>query len=456
MKTALFLTAIAVTLLCSLLASGAEPMTPYDNDPQILQILSQLENNTATLLPFEKNTEKHRGRRSNDYSMRMAYAPERETALYAGGNHNNGRYNDCWEYHLGSNSWHELFAAEGGDHYSLKANMMFEMRKVRRELNEGEQITLADIRGRLEERQRKLLAHNIQWWKEHAVLRHGMFTTHSGAPIMPSHTWDGLAYDPINQRLLWSAGAGTNGEPDLFHHFVTGMSLKKIQQQLDPEWTSMWAFDPTRQEWQRYREPEEGPCPDFRGMGQSLVYLPDREQFMWYIAASNVAPQSYQMWSYDPRENRWAELLPNEGQSIASLVKQGHAPGGEQVIRYSPRQGKLYAFRRNGVFTYDVESNQWKHVLNDDRFNAHDAHTAISYDSVNDVFLYARKQVEGSEVDFAAFDPAVGTWQVLTPQGEPLPKPQWQQYKGFFHPRHNVYVIALGNEPVWVYRYQQR
>jgi hypothetical protein len=61
-----------------------------------------------------------------------------------------------------------------------------------------------------------------------------------------------------------------------------------------------------------------------------------------------------------------------------------------------------------------------------------------------------------SGLPLPAFDPASDRWQVLRPSGEPLPKPRWQSYKGFFHPQHNVYVLALGNEPVWVYRYQRR
>ena len=136
-------------------------------------------------------------------------------------------------------------------------------------------------------------------------------------------------------------------------------------------------------------------------------------------------------------------------------MKQGHAPGGEQVIRYSPVQKKLYAFREADVYSYDVEQNKWAHLLHDDRFDAHDARTAISYDSVNDLMLCSRKEVKGNQVDFAAYHPATNRWEPLTPQGAPLPKPQWQSYKTFFHPQHNVFVLALGGEPVWVYRYQR-
>jgi len=110
-----------------LLASISEAAPPCDDDPQIVELLRGLGDSTAASLPFDRDNAAHTGRSGNDYSMRMAYAPDRQTALYAGGNHNDGRRNDCWEYHLGSNSWHRLFPDEGGDHYLLKGVVMYRL-----------------------------------------------------------------------------------------------------------------------------------------------------------------------------------------------------------------------------------------------------------------------------------------------------------------------------------------
>ena len=448
------------TLTSLLFSSIGEAAPPYEDDASIVKLLQNLGDNSAVNLPFDRNDIKHTGRSGSDYTMRMAYAPERQTALYAGGNHNDGRRNDCWEYHLGSNTWHCLFPAEGGDHYLLKGIVMFRMREFEHKNKQKlGATTIDDFRAFLNQEDRKTLDEKIiPWWKKNVVFENGMLTTPGGGPIMPSHTWDGMNYDPTQKRLLWSDGAGPNGECFNFHRYVTGMSADQMAKARDERYTSMWEFDPQACRWSCYRRPKGGHCPDFRGMGQSLEYISDQRKFIWYIAASNVSPQSYQMWSFDPVADLWAELHPNGGKSISELVhKLNLAPDGEQVIRYSPRQKKLYGFQTSNVFSYDIAKNEWAKVCTDDRIDAHDAQTMIAYDEINDVFIYTRKTIKGNLVRLAVFDPARNVWDTPAIEGDPLPNPQYETLKGFFHPQHNVYVVVPGGwTPTWVYRYRRQ
>lgn len=450
--------AVSALFLRATAAPAAPP--PYKDDPEIVRLLDGLGDNTAATLPYDRKNEAHRGRSGNDYSMRMAYAPERQTALYAGGNHNDGRRNDCWEHHLGSNSWHRLFPDEGGDHYFLKGIVMFRMREFEaKNKTTAATATLDDFRSFLkEEDRRKLDEQIIPWWKKNIVMRDGMLVTPGGGPIMPSHTWDGLTYDPVRKRMLWSAGAGPNGECFNFHRMVHGMTAGDVVKFRDPRHTPMWEFDPAAGKWNCYRRPATGPCPDFRGMGQSLEYVPDQRKFLWYVAASNVSPHSYQMWSFDPAGDAWTELHPNGGKSVRELVHRLKlAPDGEQVIRYSTNRKKLYAFKGPDVFTYDVARDEWAKVCTDTRIDAHDADVMIAWDSINDVFIHTRKTVKGSLVRLAVFDPAKDAWEVPEIKGAPLPDPQYARLKGYFHPVHNVYVIApAGGTPTWVYRWKRK
>lgn len=448
-----------VALVCLWGGAVADAAPPYQDDPAVVKLLEGLADNASAELPYDRNDKRFTGRGGSDYSMRMAYAPDRQTALYAGGNHNDGRRNDCWEYHLGSNAWHCLFAAEGGDHYILKGIVMYRMREFAAKLKEkATAASLDDFRAFLKDEDRKKLdAEIIPWWKEHVVMKDGMLCTRGGGPIMTSHTWDGLNYDPVRKRLVWSAGAGPNGECFAFHRLVYGWSAEELERQRDARYTEMWEFDPAAAKWQCYRRPQAGEWPDFRGMGQSLEFLSDQQKFIWYIAAANVAPHSYQMWSFDPARDSWKELAPNGGKSINKLVHQEKvAPDGEQVIRYSPQQKKLYGFQGANVYSYDVAKDAWAKVCTDERIDAHDADVMIAHDSVNDVFIYSRKSVKGDLARLAVFDPKANAWEFPKVNGPALPNPQYEKLKGFYHAGHNVYVVVAGGwTPTWVYRYRR-
>ena len=97
---------------------------PYRDDPAITELLDKLGDQASAVLPavtveagdLKMHGMEKYGPGQRDYCNKMVYAPDRQTALYAGGNHQvPHRMNDVWEYHLGSNTCHVLYAPDGGN-----------------------------------------------------------------------------------------------------------------------------------------------------------------------------------------------------------------------------------------------------------------------------------------------------------------------------------------------------
>jgi len=113
-------------------AGGDTPSSrPYRDDPAIVRILQHLGDNSAvTLPPFAIDAKVHiygserNGPSSKPQCNKMAYAPERETALYHGAAHQTIISNDVWEFHLGSNAYHQPFPPEGGNQGRLKRALL--------------------------------------------------------------------------------------------------------------------------------------------------------------------------------------------------------------------------------------------------------------------------------------------------------------------------------------------
>jgi hypothetical protein len=201
--------------LLSLITSGtvakeervAGPL-PYADEPAVIQAIGGLADRTALALPKFKVDAKSdiygcqtNGPVTRGYTMRMAYAPERQTALYHGGDHQTIRSNDVWEYHLGSNTWHMIFEPDGGNHGPMKDVLLFLARRLR--ANPDDAMT-AEERKRFEEVR--------PWWKANVILKDGYFTTTHGGPILPVHTWDTLVYEP-NREFRWRRSTGRLTSP---------------------------------------------------------------------------------------------------------------------------------------------------------------------------------------------------------------------------------------------------
>lgn len=452
-KTAWVLMAIGLIALisvCSRSASGDEPL--YENDPEIMEIIQELGEGQSVLLPAFRHivdgeaVEKsgRRGPFARDYTNTMAYAPDRQTALYCGGNHGLGRMNDVWEYHLGSNTWYQLHPAEGGDHARHKNMLMFMPRRWEQDpdyqMNEDEQRQFEAAKA---------------WWNEHVVLKDGHYVTRDNeGPLLVGHTWDTLVYEPNVKRLLHGTGAHCATSPWL-HHMFTGMPLEDVRTKLgrNPDgkpYRPMWMFDPEQNKWIDYASEDE--LSVTRGMGATMCYIPDWEKTIFYVAAQNVIPNAFEMKTYDAVNDRWENLRPNDGESIRNLVHQHNvAPGSEVQTAYSPKHRKMVAVLGSETFCYDIDKNEWSKLNADIPFAAHNARTVFAYDSVGDVFLLARPRTG----QLAAYDLEANEWQLIEPDGPGIPKPPWCEGKGYYDPTHNVFVVRSAfTQRMWLYRHK--
>jgi hypothetical protein len=456
----LFLIAVAMALLalesrCCVAADSAENPR-YRDDPAVLAAIENLgPRESLTLPPFTVDAATHiygsevHGPVTRGYTLRMAYAPERQTALYHGGDHQTLRSNDVWEYHLGSNTWHMLFEPDGGNHAPMKDVLLFLARKMRERPDE-----------RLTEEEERRLEEVRPWWNENVVLNDGCLTTRRGGPILPVHTWDTLVYEPDQKLLIHGTGASPT-DAAVLHSLYTGMPLEEIDRQLVSTDHSIWMFDPAARQWSVHRRPAESSMPDLRGMGATMCHIPELGRVLYYVAAQNVAPHAFGMWSWDVATNEWAELHPNGGRSIADLVLRDQvAPGEELQTAYSPRDRKLVAVIGRATFAYDIDANAWLRLNDAIPIEAHDAVTTFAYDSVSDAFLLTDGNREGR---VAVYSLADNRWELVTPTGDGCPPSNygagdyWGQPKGYFDPRLNIFVVhGSMTDRVWVYRHGVR
>ncbi len=408
------------------------PQPPYRDDPSVLKVLDELEPGRVVKLPAFKvigdlieQDERFRqhGPGGRDYCGRMCYAPSRGTALYAGANHGApSRLNDAWEFHLGSNTWVRLAAGDGGDHGALY--------RARGAIRQGKDIE-------------KNQAFLREWHTRHAELADGYLRTkRNHGPVEPWHAWDGLAWDATAGRLLWAVLDNDDVMRGKVKSYAeaTGQDAAELEKGLQ-RGTGLYLIDPKTGLWQRQLGPD--PRPYLRGMGGSLVYVPDWKKTVWYCAATNVSPNDFAMWTYDAAANRWQELKPNDGRGIRELCQAGLAPGSECQMAYSPRHRRIVAVLGKDAWAYDIDTNAWSHVSTvEDQF-AHDARTVFDYDSVNDLFLLVnapKGQWEPTR-DLRALDPNTGQWRKVELAGEPLDSRPYARQAGYFDPGHNVLVV---------------
>jgi hypothetical protein len=426
---------------------------PYRDDPAIAGLIEQLGDQASAVLPpvtvkagdLRMHGMEKYGPGQRDYCNKMVYAADRQTALYAGGNHQvPHRMNDVWEYHLGSNTWHLLYAPDGGNAGRHKAAYFLTSRTLVRdpdkELTDKEKERIEAYRG---------------WWSENVIFRDGHLTTTRGGPIMPAHTWDAFCYDDSVGRLIWGMGASPAAQFST-HAYFTNKPVAELERQTDPTYTPMWMFDAKTRRWIHYRTSREHA--KLRGMGATMTFLPDIGESIWYVAAQNVSPAAYEMWMFDAVEDTWTELKPNGGKTIATLAtKERVAPMAEQQAAYSAKHRKLVAVLRSDTFIYDVAADEWSRAMTDERIYGHDAHSVFAYDSHADVFLLAfAPDGRGKELRLAAYSPAANKWQIINPAGPSVPVIKYGGYTGYYDPHHNVFVIqGRYSDRLWVYRHRR-
>lgn len=439
MKPITLFSLTCLLLLPSAFAKSQATTSPiYLDDPEIVSQIKSMADNQSIYLPLVKIKGKVLSPRHRDFSNKMPYASDRETAMYAGGSHQTYRANDVWEFHLGSNRWHRLFAPDGGNHAFLKYTLYSgAMKKWRKKPG-----------AKLNNKEQEKFVQAKTWWQKNVIFKDGHITTSKGGPIMPSHTWDGFTYDSKLKKLIWGNGAHPGGSA-FYHAMFTDQNFQQVKLQFDRQYTPMWMFDPVKKSWLQYKTNKQHPA--FRGMGGAMQYLPDLDKTIWYMAAKNVNPNAFEMWMFDAQTDSWTALRPNGGRSIQSLATSGESPMAEQQFAYAQQQQTLVAVEGHNTYGYDVKNNLWQRLVNDHRIVAHDAKSVFAYDQANSVFLLANPKHKNQ---LAAFSIKSGKWQLLSPDGPAVPNRRYGPPRGYYDPKYNVFVIDDSKGRVWLYRYK--
>jgi hypothetical protein len=418
---------------------------PYKDDPAVIAKLKALGEGQAMILPIKvtglkgvwaKNDWLKRGPFTRGYCTKMPYAADRKTAFYCGQDHNLPHFNDAWEFHLGSATWHCLSNPDGG--YTGRYWRSMAVKVYGRN---GKGLEPDEKKREMKRAQLK------EWTLKNVRLKDGYLQTSvNGGPIFAWHTWDGLTYDPVSGRMSWAVLDEDKVMKSYLKKYctITGADFEALQKKLKPG-MGLWSFDPGTGKWSRSMG--SAPHPRMRGMGGSLTYIPDQKKIIWYAAAFNVSPADCQMWIYDTVTRKWRDLKPKCDWGRKT------SPKSEAQMAYSPRHKKMVAVIRKDTFVYDVVANSWSKVCTEKDQFATDYTTVFAYDSNADLFLLfnAPKGQWNKKRDLRAFDLKTGKWQTLAPKGAPVPK---GNHKGFYDPEHNVFVLA-DRGPIWVYRHRK-
>ncbi len=398
---------LAIALLLSVVPAtraveAFDPALPV-NEAAIAQLNALKPNQAVTLAPAQivgefnetaRQFNLHKtGPMGRDFTIKMAWAPERRRALFCGANHGvPHRLNDVWEFDLAALTWAMLYAPDNTRDYT------------------GIGKDFSDVE-----------------------FKDGVLVTKRGGPAVIAHTWWGLTYDPVHRLLLF------------MNTWVTDQKKAVAQVGGDPAQLyagpPLVAFSPERRRWIMLTADKPYPRAPFGGL---LEYIPELQGSIWHT--NNWQMQA--TWLYDTKSNAWRDLKPNA--ATKDFEKQAPAP--EQVGYYDPKRQRVIVHRYRDTFQYDPTANEWKKVLSppadsDQAPFGHDAYAPLAYDPASGHGLL----VEFKTNTLWAYDPDQPAWIKLKPEGDPMPS--GNKRLAYVDPVRNVFVILQGTT-VWAYRYR--
>ncbi|MEX0703675.1 MAG: hypothetical protein WD069_16380 [Planctomycetales bacterium] len=378
-----------------------EPQLPAD--PQVTATLEKLGSNQSAILPATKVVGDpgplakeyrmaERGPGGRDFTIKMAWMPDRQRAFFCGANHGSPhRLNDAWEYDLPSNSWIVLYAADYNDRGGV-----------------------------------------ADYDKQTLVLKDGWLRTKGGGPAHPAHTWWGLTYDPQRKEVLWwCQWPGYRLDEKLAVVGATRDDLYKGP--------PLWSFRPDQRKWEPL--PTKEPWPKM-GLAGSLEYVPELHGSLWTQGGAGA-------WLLDSKTLSWKDLTKGrERTPIETVVCYDSARKLMLAHRGPPKAGENCR-----TWHMPIEGaglGEWKKVLDQpDLPNGHDARSFFHFDPVGKVGLL----YEVPTRRIWAYDPDQAAWTRLEPDGPPPPEKGDARTVGYLDPTRNVFVVNMGTT-TWVYRYQ--
>ncbi len=370
---------------------------------EILEKIKKLKDNEACLLEAPTIIEelgnfaegwhqmKKFGPNGRDYSIKMAWMPDRKRAFFCGANHQAPhRFNDAWEYDLASNTWVLLYVPD---------------------YNDCGKITDYD--------------------KETLVLKDGWLRTKKGGPAHPAHTWWGLTYDPNIKGAIWFC-AWPNYRLDAK---LGAIGADKSQLYNGPP---LWVFYPETKKWEPLKT--EKPWPRSDAYGASLEYVPDLKKSVFQYGERFIL---------DLENKKWEESSPKgehvPGESIIyfdELRKQF-------VAHFGYKENSMTAM----TYVAKLENGKilpWAKVLEAENLpRGHDARSMLYYDNHSHKGLL----FENDTKFLWAYDPDANTWSKQEPTGEKLSEEHKGRIVSYFDRERNVFVV-LGSGWVWCYRHK--
>jgi len=426
-------------------AASPLPVAPTPEDvPDIVAQINALAPGHAMYLPtvtvhppagYEDHDWFRYGPGGRDFCNQMAYAPDRQSALYAGANHGSPhRLNDVWEYHLGSNTWQALYGPTGGNFNSRVAQKRLVQRLIA-----GEELTDAELSETEEYR---------TWWRDNVMLHpEGYLSVNDPGhgPLEPWHTWDTLNYDPVNRRLMWPFAAA---QP-------FGMSLHQWAWDL-PErptrgenLTKMVYFDLDSNRWELYRD-QVGAPPVESNAALSIIHVGGTR----FVYATAHWRGGTGMFLWDAGTGVWTRIRPNDGASLESLAEDGAFPQPDGLGEYSPTHDAIlyvgqgvYISRAPRARLYRFETNEWTATA-PPPVQASDSDSALVYAEAADRFVLVHPGHDATRV--YEYDVSTESWQTRAFDGPAL---RSEPAFGYYDPRFGVVVMQpRRGSRVWVYR----
>lgn len=371
-------------------------------DARVVQALASIKPGEGMMLgkasvsgDFNKTAKRFKldetGPLARDYSLKMVWAPDRASALYAGANHGRPhRLNDVWEFTLCRMNWQMLYAPDNPRSYKGLGE-------------DASDVVFAD----------------------------GVLRTSRGGPAVVGHTWWGLTYDASARRMLWMNTWVTD---------VKGETARLgYTEPVFAPGPPLWAFAPHSGAWSVPRS--EGPRPR-AAFGGLLVYVPELGGTVWH--SNNW--KSLGTWLFRADNASWTLLsFAQRGAEFAE-----NSPEREQVAYLDKARGRIVALQRQETFEFDTQTHIWSKLETETAEaswpNGSDVYNAMYYHPKSGHGLL----VEYRENTIWAFDPLERRWMIVDVSGDPMP--QGKRRLAYMDEQAGVLVLINGRD-VWIYRY---
>jgi len=318
-------------------AEGDKVLPELDVDAKAAAIIESLDDHTGAMLPPARivgefgpiakalGLDRH-GPQGRDFTIKMAWAPDRERAFFCGANHGAPhKLNDVWEYDLAANAW----ICQWDPDYNN--------------------------RGGWDEKGNSKTTFN----------KDGIRVTEKGAPVARSHTWWGLTYDPVRRAMLW----------------MSRPEYKDKDEGENKGWPALFAFRPYEAKWHLRKIPiDRG---GFHVPGQALEYIPELHGAIWWAnrgGRGNMYLLPSQTNTCVKLETKGDKGTYPSGYDAIMAYDSEH-----RVIATRGGRGSYQA-----TFHFDVDSLTWTRIgVETNVPSAHDKRTLFGYDPVGRVCLMA-------------------------------------------------------------------